>query len=222
MPHIPHLFLEPPWGERGIELSAVQVNHLFKALRLGRGSEVSYTDGRGVIGSGELTATQVMRGEESKVTPPIDLEVAVAPPHERDRIRFLVEKAAELEVRRIRWLRTRFGNARPNQFARAGDWAVAALEQSRGAWLTAVDRDWVGTADLEPERATVVADPGGDRFIPPPPLRVIVGPEGGWAENELPTEWPRLSLGRTVLRTETAVVAAVLAVSSYSTNFAGD
>lgn len=222
MPHVPHLFLQPPWRGRGIDLSPAQVNHLFKALRLQSGSEVSYTDGRGLIGSGELTSTQVIRGEETVVSPPIDLEVAVAPPHERDRIRFLVEKAAELEVRRITWLRSRFGNARPNQVGRAEDWAVAALEQSRGGWLTAVDPAFVGTADLEPERATVVADQSGDRFIPPPPLRVVVGPEGGWAENELPAHWPRLSLGRTVLRTETAVVAAVLAVSSHSTNFAGD
>jgi 16S rRNA (uracil1498-N3)-methyltransferase len=222
MAHIPHLFLQPPWRGRAIDLSASQLSHLFKVLRLQPGSEISYTDGRGLIGSGELTSTQVIRGEETAVSPPIDLEVAVAPPHERDRIRFLVEKAAELEVRRIRWLRSRFGNARPNQIARAEDWAVGALEQSRGGWLTAVDRAFVGTDDLEGERATVVADPSGDRFLPPPPLRVVVGPEGGWAEKELPTEWPRLSLGRRVLRTETAVVVAVLAVSSYSTNFAGD
>lgn len=222
MPHVPHLFLEPPWPEQGIDLSRAQITHLFKALRLTPGSEVSYSDGRGLIGSGELTPTRVVRGTEQSVSPPIDLEVVVAPPHERDRVRFLVEKAAELEVRRIRWLRSRFGNARPNQVSRARDWAIAALEQSRSGWLTVVDSNWVDVADLEGGRATLVADSVGDRFIPAPPLRVVVGPEGGWAKDEVPGEWPRLSLGRTVLRTETAVVAAILAVSSHSTNFAGD
>ena len=222
MPHVPHLFLEPPWPEQEIDLSRAQITHLFKALRLRPGFEVSYTDGRGVIGSGELTPSRVVRGTEKSVSPPIDLEVVVAPPHERDRVRFLVEKAAELEVRRIRWLQSRFGNARTHQVGRARDWAIAALEQSRSGWLTVVDSDWVKVANLEDGRASVVADREGDRLIPSPPLRVVVGPEGGWAEDEVPSEWPRLSLGRTVLRTETAVVAAILAVSSQSTNFAGD
>ena len=222
MPHTPHLYLEPPWAGKEINLSPTHINHLFKALRLRSGSAVSYTDGAGLIGSGELTPTRVVRGAERTVSPPIDLEVVVAPPHERDRIRFLVEKASELEVRRICWLRSRFGNARPQQLGRAGDWAIAALEQSQGAWLTVVDQEWITIADLGPERLTVVADQEGERFIPSPPLRVVVGPEGGWAGDEVPIIWPRLSLARTVLRTETAVMAAIMAVSSYSTNFAGD
>ncbi|MGH8923746.1 MAG: RsmE family RNA methyltransferase [Acidimicrobiia bacterium] len=222
MPHTPHLFLAPPWGEETIELASDQVNHLFRARRLSSGTRVTYTDGRGLTGSGELGPTYVARGEERTVGPPIDLEIAVAPPHERDRIRFLVEKAAELEVRRISWLRSRFGNARRSLLVRAGDWARAALEQSQGAWLTVVENDWIDPADLESGRTTVVADPAGERLGVPPPLRVVVGPEGGWAEDELPPEWPRLSLGRNILRTETAVMAATLAVSSYCTNFAGD
>ncbi|HJQ96360.1 MAG TPA: 16S rRNA (uracil(1498)-N(3))-methyltransferase [Acidimicrobiia bacterium] len=222
MAHTPHLFLAPPWSGESISLSAQQSNHLFKALRLGPGSPVTYTDGRGLFGSGELTNTHLTRGVENMVSPPIDLEIAVVPPHERERVRFLVEKAAELEVRRIRWLRSRFGNARPSQAARAGEWAIAALEQSRGAWLTLVEDDWVRPLDLDPRLPTWVADRDGERSVPTPPLRVVVGPEGGWAEEELPATWPRLALGRTILRTETAVVAAIVAVSSYSTNFSGD
>ncbi|MGH8958696.1 MAG: hypothetical protein ACRDVK_08470, partial [Acidimicrobiia bacterium] len=94
MPHTPHLFLEPPWSGEGINLSPPQINHLFKALRLSRGSPVTYTDGIGTVGSGALISNRVVRGGERALSPPIDLEIAVAPPHERDRIRFLVEKAA--------------------------------------------------------------------------------------------------------------------------------
>jgi 16S rRNA U1498 N3-methylase RsmE len=205
-----------------IGLTPAQSNHLFKALRLSPGSQLTYTDGRGRFGSGELTTTHVARGAENMVSPPIDLEIAVVPPHERERVRFLVEKSAELEVRRIRWLRSRFGNARPNHLARAGEWAIAALEQSRGAWLTLVENNWVRPPDLDPRLPTWVADRDGVRSVPTPPLRVVVGPEGGWAEAELPATWPRLALGRTILRTETAVAAAIVAVSSHSTNFSGD
>jgi 16S rRNA (uracil1498-N3)-methyltransferase len=222
VPYTPHLYLPPPWTGESLALSPVQVKHLSKALRLEPGVAASYTDGKGVLGAGELLGQAVRRGQESSVDPPVDLEMAVAPPHERDRIRFLVEKAAELEVRRIRWLRAQFGNARPAQVARSSDWAVAALEQSRGAWLLAVDSDWVVPGDLDRERTTVVADRFGGPLVWQPPLTVVVGPEGGWAKGELPTHWPRLSLGRSTLRTETAVLAAAALVSSHSTNFAGD
>ena len=156
------------------------------------------------------------------VSPPLDLEIAVVPPHERERVRFLVEKAAELEVRRVRWLRSRFGNARPKHVARAGEWAIAALEQSRGAWLTHIEKDWARPRELDDRLPTWVADRDGGRSVPTPPLRVVVGPEGGWADAELSPSWPRMALGRNILRTETAVVAAIVAVSSHSTNFSGD
>ena len=37
---------------------------------------------------------------------------------------------------------------------------------------------------------------------------LVVGPEGGWSEAERGTDVPRVRLGRTVLRAETAAVAA--------------
>lgn len=223
MPHVPHLFIRPPWSGDRHDLGTASINHLFKSLRLDPGSTITYTDGQGRIGTGELAAAHLVRGEERSVPPPIDLEIAVAPPHERDRIRFLVEKAAEHEVRTLRWLRTRFGNTRPAQVSRANDWAISALEQSRGAWLTVVESEWVALSDLEDDRTTLLADPAGSEAPEAaPPLRVVVGPEGGWAEGEIPDDWPRLSLGRNILRTETAVSAAAVWVSSHSTNFPGD
>ena len=193
-------------------------------MRLGPGAAITYTDGAGSIGRGTLAGRLIARVEEWSEPPPVDLEIAVAPPHERERIRFLVEKAQELGVRRLRWLDSRFGNARPSQVARASDWAVSALEQSRGGWLMVIESDWLAPADLDPFRPTLVAMADGTAQISelPLPLRVVVGPEGGWAEDEIPSGWSRFSLGRTILRTETAVVATAVWVSSHSTNFAGD
>lgn len=42
---------------------------------------------------------------------------------------------------------------------------------------------------------------------------VLVGPEGGWAPGELPDHLPRFGLGPTILRTETAAVAAATALT---------
>ena len=123
------------------------------------------------------------------------------PPHDRDRLRWLVEKAAELEVTRIRWLRTRYGNARPNLLTRSQEWAAAALEQSRGAWLTAVDSTWVTPVELNSDLPTVAADPSGNGLNQVLPLRVMIGPEGGWERERSPprsrgSTWGETSSGR--------------------------
>lgn len=58
-----------------------------------------------------------------------------------------------------------------------------------------------------------LAEPGGA----PPSLDrpvVLVGPEGGWAEEELALDLPRVSLGPLVLRAETAAVAAGVLLTS--------
>jgi 16S rRNA (uracil1498-N3)-methyltransferase len=55
---------------------------------------------------------------------------------------------------------------------------------------------------------------------PPPSLRwptVLIGPEGGWAPEELPSGLPVVGLGPHVLRTETAaIVAGALLVAARS------
>lgn len=192
-------------------LEPEQIHHLERVLRLRSGELVSFTDGEGTIGSGPWIRGSVHRAGGTQIEALGELELAVAPPHDRDRLRWLVEKAAELEVTRIRWLQTRYGNARPNLLARSQEWAVAALEQSRGAWLTAVDSTLVNLSDLDRELPTVVADRAGDPPNQPLPLRVMVGPEGGWDPGEIPPDTPLVSLGRSVLRTETAAVVAVAA-----------
>jgi RsmE family RNA methyltransferase len=59
-----------------------------------------------------------------------------------------------------------------------------------------------------------LAAPGGDVLSRSHRL-VLVGPEGGWAEDELQRPLSRVGLGETVLRSETAaIVACALAVSA--------
>ncbi|MGI8516815.1 MAG: RsmE family RNA methyltransferase [Acidimicrobiia bacterium] len=208
MAHFPHLYVPRPWPDEEIPLAGQQIHHLVRVLRLAKGESVSYTDGHGTRGCGSLGEGSIARQGESTTEPLPEVELAVAPPHERDRVRWLVEKAAELEVTRVRWLKTHYGNARPNAMERAQEWAVSALEQSRGAWLTRVEPGWGTLAELDDRLPTVMADPTG---VPPrevPPLRVLIGPEGGWDRMEAASGWPLVNLGRNIFRTETAAVVA--------------
>lgn len=213
MRHVPHLYLPPPWTDSLVPLPDSQVHHLRRVLRLAKGAPVSYTDGAGLVGAGALDGDGVIRGSETMVERPCDVSVAVAPPASRHRARYLVEKLAELGIERLLWLDTRHGEGRPPPESKVRSWVVSALEQSRGAWSMEVDTaDW---DDLDLERV-VVGDPdGGEPGSVDRPI-LVIGPEGGWADGEVPEEARRVSLGSTVLRVETAAVVGAALLASHA------
>lgn len=207
MPHVPHLYLPPPWEGSALPLPDDRRHHLHRVLRRVAGDPVTYTDGQGVVGEGTLAEQSVRRGQERTELPPAAVTLAVAPPSGKDRVRFLVEKLGELGVARLTWLSTSHGEGYPPKPGKAQAWAVAALEQSRGAWLLEVT-DGPATFD-QLERPLLVADPSGSPLTGVEGrVTVAVGPEGGWAEGEVPADATRVSLGRRVLRVETAAVVA--------------
>ena len=211
MKHVPHLVLAAPWDEPTIALSVVQWRHVTKVLRMKSGQAVSYTDGLGAMGSGILGHHVVERGEETQVARPSDLTVAVAPPANRDRQRFLVEKLAEMGVARMYWLKTSHGKSRVANPSKVFSWVHAAVEQSRGAHLMETFDDLVAPTDLKGE--VVYCRPGGPRD--PGTVDVVaIGPEGGFSDDELPEDARVWDLGPTVLRVETAALVAAARLTS--------
>jgi 16S rRNA (uracil1498-N3)-methyltransferase len=194
-----------PWDERSIELSIVQWRHLTKVLRVKRGAEITYTDGLGTIGTGRLASQAVERGEETTVERPSTLTVAVAPPSNKDRQRFLVEKLAELGVQRLIWLETEHGTDRVANPAKVFSWVLAAVEQSRGAWLMETSDELAAITELQGR--VVVCHPDGETE-PGHADVLVVGPEGGFADGELTDDMLLWDLGPTVLRVETAAIVA--------------
>lgn len=74
-------------------------------------------------------------------------------------------------------------------------------------------QEWIASSDV------VIAHFGG-RDLAPTDRSIAIGPEGGWSPGELASAATRtVSLGETVLRSETAAIAAatlVLALSARS------
>ncbi len=212
MAHVPHLYLPGPWQEPMLPLDAGHRTHLERVLKRQDGDQVTYTDGAGRVGDGSLQGAMVVRGVERMVgrgTPL--LTIAVAAPGSKERARFLVEKLGELGVDRIVWLETRFGAIRPPRVDRATSWLVSSLEQSRGAWLTRIEDVSVRIGDLE--GAVWFADrDGGEMPEPPQELTLAVGPEGGWAEGEIPDDARTVSFSGRVLRVETAAVVGAAGI----------
>lgn len=168
---------------------------------------MSYTDGAGRFGQGVWTGTAVARGTEQAVQRPSTLTIAVAPPKPSERQRFVVEKSQELGVSRLVWLKTGLSQGRPPLLTRAAAWQVAALEQSRGAWLT----DLGGPVTVGELSDPIMCDTTGEPFEQldvSQPLTIAIGPEGGWSVSDLASLERKVSIAPTVLRTETAVVVA--------------
>ncbi len=221
MAHIPHIYIAPPWpggaGPGVLRLESGTRHHLERVLRRSDG-DVTYTDGVGTVGTGRLVDGAVHRGRERTGPVPVPrLRIAVSPLHRSERNRFLVEKLAELGVSRLQWVRSAHTVGRPPAPAKTQAWAVSALEQSRGAHLLEVSGTMVALADVASE-AVIFVEVGGDALdvdaaivrggAQMDEVTLIVGPEGGFADDEVPDSALRLGLGDRILRTETAAIVA--------------
>jgi 16S rRNA (uracil1498-N3)-methyltransferase len=208
-------------------LTEADAHHLHDVLRLRPGEAVIASDGRGGWIPCRLDGPPDARGRRTSATvvltptgpastqsrPAPAVTVAFAPT-KGDRPDWVVQKLTELGVDRIvplltarsvvRWEGER-GRRAVERLARVAREAAAQCRRTR---LPEVDP----VSTLEALRsafgpALVLAQPGGG----PPSLdrtAVAVGPEGGWDPDEVARFGPGVGLGPTVLRAETAAVAA--------------
>ncbi len=202
----------------------VDGNYLAAVLRLGPGDKVKLFDDR----TGEWLAEIVEAGKkrvslhvgerlrEREAVPDLWLVFA---PVKRGRIDWLVEKATELGVARLVPAITRRTIVDRLNLDRLRAHAVEAAEQCERTALPLLDEPRKLDAvlkDWPTDRALYFADEaGGDAFAPAPgPAAILVGPEGGFTDEEraairgLPRARP-VSLGPRILRADTAALAAV-------------
>ena len=200
------------------EMGDADRRHLERVLRLRPGEAVTVSDGEGgwrrcrYAGSGRLDTVEAAE-RRPRPSPLVTVAFALT---KGDRPEWVVQKLTEVGVDRIvpvvaarsvvRWDQER-GDKR---LSRLRSVARAAAMQSRRAWLPTVNDLWTfEAAVLELGSSLALAHPGGG----PPSLTrpaTLVGPEGGWSDDELASSLPRVGLGPSVLRAETAAFAAGL------------
>jgi 16S rRNA (uracil1498-N3)-methyltransferase len=91
--------------------------------------------------------------------------------------------------------------------------AREAAMQSRRTWLPLVE-PLARFADVVGEPGAALADRGHAPLDPATRL-VLVGPEGGWSDDERAADVPFIGLGDTVLRAETAAIAAAVLLCGF-------
>ncbi len=230
------LFVDAELGPgAGIACSPAQANYLRNVLRLGPGDTILLFNGRQgewraeVSEAGKrnvsLTVREAVRAQEEG--PDIDYLFA---PLKRARLDYMVEKATEMGVARLRPVLTRRTTPERVNTERLRAHAIEAAEQCGILRIPEVrlpERLDRVVASWDKTRPLVFCDEDSEESCPftalariePGPLAVLIGPEGGFdeAERELLSSQPfvtRISLGPRILRADTAAVAALALVNA--------
>ena len=218
--------VQPPAAGRAV-LVGDEARHLARVLRARVGDAVTVFAGNGVewparvtaIGRDEV-AVEVgpPRADPPAAGPPLTLAVAL-PKGERQK--WLVEKLTELGVARLVPLVTERGvaEATPATAARLLRTVIEACKQCGRNTLLDIGRPATPAdllATLPAAAQAILADPHGDPLEPDDgrpasALVAFVGPEGGFTDDEraaaIAAGCRPVSLGRHVLRVETAAIA---------------
>ena len=235
---LPRLFVEADLaaGAR-LALDRGQANYLLNVLRLREGDGVLAFNGRDgewrmrVEAEGRRGAALVGVERLRAQTPAPDLLYLFAP-LKHARLDYLVQKAVEMGAGALRPVFTRRTQAARVNLERMRANVIEAAEQcgilALPAVLDSLDLD-AALAGLEPDRLLVFCDesaPVTNPMAALEPLRnntvkiaVIVGPEGGFTDEERARvaareNCVRVSLGPRILRADTAAVAALALVQS--------
>lgn len=235
----------PPeaFGQGGkITIRGPAYRHLVRVLRMKPGDLVAVTDGKGAeclarlvaVGPGEALA-EMVSARPTLLEPSVEVVLVVGIP-KGDKSAMVLQKATELGVARFIMVPTRRSVVRleaarePRRRERWQKIAEAAAAQCGRSVVPAVQTApslaaalaglACGTFILMPwegERARGLREALDlIRRRPPAGVAVLVGPEGGWAEEEVETALAAgavtVSLGPRILRCETAALVTAALV----------
>ena len=232
----PRLFVDAPLAAvQEVPLAPEQAHYLRQVMRLADGGETLAFNGR----DGEWLARIVVQGKRGAALQP-EKQIRPQPetfgpvyafaPLKQARIDYMVQKAVEMGASRLSPVLTQFTQVNRTNMDRMRANAIEAAEQCGILALPAIDepvpfQKWL--ASLPTESKIVFCDEDAGEKSPIAELQrakareliVLIGPEGGFSEDERRALLARenvirLSLGPRILRADTAAVAALALVQS--------
>ncbi len=221
-----------------VEATREQANYLLNVLRLGPEDRILVFNGedgewlaRVEQGSRRACVLELLEATRPQ-TPPADLHYLFAP-LKMARLDYMVQKAVEMGASAIRPVMTRHTQVSRINLERMEANVIEAAEQCGVLALPTVAEPvdlkplldaWPGA---EPDRRLVFCDEGEATTnplatlaaLPRGPLAVLIGPEGGFAEDERlilrsKSFVTAIPLGPRILRADTAAVAALALVQA--------
>lgn len=231
----PRLFLDHALGQAAeIELPRPQAHYLAHVLRLAGGDPVrvfNAADGEWLAYLATITKKHVtIRCERrlAEVSPPPDIDYVFAP-LKHARLDYVVQKATELGARRLRPVITARTIAAHVNLDRMKANVIEAAEQCNLVFVPEVAEpvklpklieDWErGRALVYCDETAAVAGPLEVLRPLTLPAAVLIGPEGGFTDDEKAllkscSFVTAISLGPRIMRADTAAVAALTLVQA--------
>jgi 16S rRNA (uracil1498-N3)-methyltransferase len=223
-----------PEIRRGVaELTGPDAEHLVRVLRAEPGQVYELSDNHNLYLAEIETARKSLvsfRIHEKLDTPAASAQVTLMVALIKfDRFEWLIEKATELGVSAIQPIESTrsergLAEAAPKRLARWEKIALEASQQSRRVHLPRIEPPFRLAKSLqfdanvrllldENSNAPPILDCLPAVRTPADHVALLIGPEGGWTEEErdqaVTAGWTACSLGETILRTETAAIATL-------------
>lgn len=223
-----HLFYTPDIAHT-LTLPEVESGHCVRVLRLAEGDEIGLIDGRGTFYRAEITlahnkhcGVRIVETHEQPAHWCGEIEIAIAPTKNLDRIEWFAEKTTEMGIDAIVPLLCRFSERKELKRERIEKILVSAMKQSLKAVLPRLEemtpfehyvrepydgQKFIAHCHTESERQLL-----SQCYTPGSRVRVLIGPEGDFSPEEvelaMANGYRPISLGASRLRTETAGVVA--------------
>jgi 16S rRNA (uracil1498-N3)-methyltransferase len=222
-------------AEAPVALSREQTHYLLNVLRLGAGDTVTLFNGADGEWQARLeqpsrkTALAVCESQLRAQVNPADITYAFAP-LKHARLDYIAQKAAEMGVAALQPVITERTIARKVNIERVRANLVEGAEQCGVLWVPEVhepvslerflrDRPDPQNLIFCDEAAPSASPVETLKVIPPGPMAVLIGPEGGFTASEQArirdaSAAVPISLGPRIMRADTAAVAALALVQA--------
>jgi 16S rRNA (uracil1498-N3)-methyltransferase len=227
--HIDHVLSNGP-----VRLSADQAHHLRDVLRLKEGDPVEVFDDAGNAGEAAIEQCGadyvVLRVQKIRTIEPTRQIVIASAVPKGDRADWMIEKLSELGVHRFTPLMTARSVVHPKGASKRDRWlrlATESAKQSRRSGVMQIDEltslenalaqiDFGYVLTTESGARSMLDIPQSTIATRQSPICLLIGPEGGWTDQELDLFRARnltgVRLTETILRVETAAVAAAAVI----------
>lgn len=210
-------------SEKTAEINEEEQIHILKVLRMRDGEDIYLTDGNGHLAKGQIKIegkkVKFLTSEIHRNLPKFKnhLHIAIAPTKNIDRIEFFIEKATEMGISEITFLKTENSERKNINLDKLKKQVLAASKQSHRFHFPKINeltklQDFIKKIDsknsfvahcddsLERTKLDQIADSKNITFL--------VGPEGDFSINEInmlsENGIKAVTLGGQRLRTETA------------------
>jgi len=217
------LFIVSDFNDKTIVLEGEESRHCFKVLRKKNGDLIRLTDGAGTYGVGRIINIDKHRCQLETIEKqfieqdPFHVHIAIAPVKNQDRMEWFVEKATEIGIHEISFISCDYSERKTLNTQRLIKKAISAIKQSGRYYLPKINNpdtfnNWIGNNKADEMFAAHPDEQNNlllnQAAIPGNSYILLIGPEGGFSSEEIHTMKQKgyrfISLGRNVLRTETA------------------